>query len=292
MSETTKKIRSQPPDVIVAVGEGDALREFECYKVVLSFASPYFDAMFSADMHESRTCRVEYPDRDPEEWKTFYQFLTHDPSVDLERHAAILAPMFHEFQMDKHLSDCDELLATKVASLAKRDQAADDAAGCNYSVSYWDRRSNPGGRSKERKDAFVEIIELLELACTRDLPKTKEEANGFISSAAGTLLPGTLDLFDLPAITTLTELFLPLEKDEDGVLVPQGESDALWWALDEGFRQDEMCEFSTETINNNKMLPLLIKERIQNLGVLDTVVKISEGINTMNTLAETIRSRI
>ena len=43
MSPTPKKIRSQPPDVIVAVGQGESMQEFPCYKIALSFASPYFD---------------------------------------------------------------------------------------------------------------------------------------------------------------------------------------------------------------------------------------------------------
>lgn len=46
----TKKIRSLPPDIVVEVGNGEATREFDCYKAALCFASPVFDLMFSNDM--------------------------------------------------------------------------------------------------------------------------------------------------------------------------------------------------------------------------------------------------
>jgi len=46
-SPVSKKIRYQPPDVIVSVGSGDAVQEFKCYGVALSFALPYLDAMLS-----------------------------------------------------------------------------------------------------------------------------------------------------------------------------------------------------------------------------------------------------
>lgn len=46
----TKKIRSLPPDIVVEVGTGEAMREFDCYKAALCFASPVFDLMFSNDM--------------------------------------------------------------------------------------------------------------------------------------------------------------------------------------------------------------------------------------------------
>jgi hypothetical protein len=79
---TPKKIRTQSPDVIVAVREGDARQEFECYKVVLAFASPYLDAMLSSDMVENSKVRIEFRDNDPEEWQVLYQIILNDPDVE------------------------------------------------------------------------------------------------------------------------------------------------------------------------------------------------------------------
>ena len=64
-----------PPDVTVVVGTGDNQQEFECYKVVLSFASPYLDAMLSNDMVENNNSRIEFPDKDPDEWKIVYGYM-------------------------------------------------------------------------------------------------------------------------------------------------------------------------------------------------------------------------
>ena len=55
-SPMTKRIRSLPPDIVVEVGSGEAMREFHCYKAALCFASPVFDLMFSNDMVG---CKVE-----------------------------------------------------------------------------------------------------------------------------------------------------------------------------------------------------------------------------------------
>ena len=76
----TKWIRSQAPDVTVSVGSGESKQEFKCYKVVLSFASPYLDAMLSSSMKEGEVGRINFPDKDPEaeEWKLFYNFISPD----------------------------------------------------------------------------------------------------------------------------------------------------------------------------------------------------------------------
>jgi hypothetical protein len=71
-----------PPDVTVVVGTGDNQQEFECYKVVLSFASPYLDAMLSNDMVENNNSRIEFPDKDPDEWKIVYGYMiAHDTDI-------------------------------------------------------------------------------------------------------------------------------------------------------------------------------------------------------------------
>jgi len=64
-----------PPDVTVVVGTGDNQQEFECYKTVLSFASQYLDAMLSNDMVENNNSRIEFPDKDPDEWEIVYGYM-------------------------------------------------------------------------------------------------------------------------------------------------------------------------------------------------------------------------
>ena len=69
-------IRSQAPDVTVLIGSGDSKQKFKCYKVMLSFASEYLDAMLSSSMKEGEMNVIEFPDKDPEEWKLFYDFIS------------------------------------------------------------------------------------------------------------------------------------------------------------------------------------------------------------------------
>ena len=86
MDDTTqlqqKRSRSMPPDVTVVVGTGDNQQEFECYKAVLTLASPYLDAMLGNDMVENSTSRIEFPDKDPEEWKILYGYMTFDTLIN------------------------------------------------------------------------------------------------------------------------------------------------------------------------------------------------------------------
>ena len=70
-----KRVRSQPPDVAVAVGQGDSKVEFECYGTLLSFASEVFDTMLSTNMKEKETNRIELPHKKPQEWEMFYDFI-------------------------------------------------------------------------------------------------------------------------------------------------------------------------------------------------------------------------
>ena len=110
---SNKKLRSQPPDVIVAVGQGENKTEFECYKFILCYNCEYFDAMFSLPMRENETSRIELPDKDPGEWKEFYEFI--DPATAsmaelVVDNVMILVPWFHEYQMDALLAKCDDII--------------------------------------------------------------------------------------------------------------------------------------------------------------------------------------
>ena len=61
--QTSSTVRVQSPDVIVAVGSGDNMQEFECYKINLSFAAEYFDIMLSSGMVEDTISRISFPDK-------------------------------------------------------------------------------------------------------------------------------------------------------------------------------------------------------------------------------------
>lgn len=262
-ARTLRKIRSQPPDVVVAVGTGECMQEFECYKIALSFASPYFDAMFSAGMSESNEGRIEFLDRDPEEWKLFYGFV--DPArlgggearpID-ERNATILTKWFHEFQMDNYLRECDDVLFKNVQSLAKV-QASDS----QYSGAFWHEHAE--GNKRERITNFAKIIELLHLACIYDLNETKVKAEHFIDYLILSI-EETHDLFDIPNIKALVYLSLPLEMDEGGKFQPQGKSTVFWDAfilnIHLGFHT-----LSGDTVNNLEMLSLLLHSYLQNMA--------------------------
>ena len=62
-TSTMSTVRVQSPDVIVAVGSGDNMQEFECYKINLSFAAEYFDIMLSSGMVEDTISKISFPDK-------------------------------------------------------------------------------------------------------------------------------------------------------------------------------------------------------------------------------------
>ena len=116
-------VRSQAPDVTVSVGSGDTKQEFKCYKVILSFASDYLDAMLSSSMKEGEMGVIDFPDKDPEEWKLFYDFISpqnigkpnHIAEINNEN-VTVLLPWFHELSIDAYVNECDVFLSQKYLS--------------------------------------------------------------------------------------------------------------------------------------------------------------------------------
>jgi len=115
-------------------------------------------------------------------------------------------------------------------------------------------------------------VELLGFACIYDLERTKREAENIIRGLLSSkMLAGTQDLFDMSTVKELTELFLPIAKAEEGEgekktthFVTQGKSSVLWDMLvREGFEDNQLQGLSVEDINNNPMLPMLIKTFIE-----------------------------
>ena len=114
-NHTPKQIRSMPPDITVVVGKDDMEQEFQCYQAILSFASPYLDAMLSSNMVEKNNSRIEFPEKDPKEWQIFYAIIACDEDFTInEENARMLTPWFHEFQMKKYLEECDDVLKEEV----------------------------------------------------------------------------------------------------------------------------------------------------------------------------------
>lgn len=264
-------LRSQTQDVIVVVGEGDAEQEFECYKLVLAFASPYLDVMLSSDMIEANSNRIKFPHRDPEEWKLFYQFIDpnqirtamQDASINRET-ATTLVSWFHEFQMEAYLLKCDNVLVGDAKTLSKMKWP-----GPKPDDSFWDKESDDKQfRLNQRKANFSQLVGLLVLACTYDLHKTKANAESTIEYLLKESNRGmTHDLFEPHVTQSLVDLLLPLEEGvgDDGVKCygPRGNSTMFWYCLPEDFRKTELSFLSRDAINKNDVLALLIYNHLK-----------------------------
>lgn len=113
-----RPIESQAPDVVVVVGDGTNRREFPCYRLLLSFASPHLDQLLCSTTNAAAN-RIELKDKDPEEWKLFYSFV--DPSTLRKaritpENVEVLVRWFHGFGMTGLLAECDAVLASKLSS--------------------------------------------------------------------------------------------------------------------------------------------------------------------------------
>lgn len=253
---STQQLRSQAPDVVVAVGQGDGMQEFECYKVVLALASPYFDAMLSADMIENSSSRIEFPDKDPEVWKLFYQFI--DPKQNrvatLDATTSMtLIPWFHEFQMESYLKECDDILLKLIQALEIRMIPSE-------------HNSSSGGNpphAEERQTSFNQIIEITRCACTHDLDKSKGKSECILEYFMKKGFVETHNLFEPSVIRVLVDLTLPLEEEagqggNDILFKPRGKSTTFWQCLQVDFRHKELARLSKDAINNKDVLTLLI----------------------------------
>ena len=157
----SKKMRSQPPDVVIAVGEGDKMQEFECYSIILCFASPdYFDSMLSLQMKESETRRIVFPDKNPEEWKEVYKFIdyeTKDTAHVTNDNVHTLLPWFHMLQMTGLIVECDKVLSEM---------------SCLFTKSRKSRRSKRFTSNEEIVEAKDRLFSLFCMAHMYGLKKT------------------------------------------------------------------------------------------------------------------------
>mmetsp|Transcript_8801 Transcript_8801/g.18882 ORF Transcript_8801/g.18882 Transcript_8801/m.18882 type:complete len:383 (+) Transcript_8801:145-1293(+) len=258
-SPMTKKIRSLPPDIVVEVGTGEAMRQFDCYKAALCFASPVFDLMFSNDMAENNDDRVRLPEKDPGEFKLFYSFIEHTGRVNSDN-ALTLAPWFHEFQMKRYLEECDEMLEGSITDYTRRD----------FYIH---------GENKNREEYFASILGQLQFAVRFDLDDTISAIDVLIADIAKAGCE-TIDLFTVQHVRTLVEHCFPLEKKKvrrfgegaeasDGVyrIASNGNCRLFWKYLTTSscvtgqtdFVEDyELANMTAEELAENKMLPLLV----------------------------------
>jgi hypothetical protein len=115
-----KTMRAVEPDVTVTVGGV----EFPHYSTFLCCNSDYFDAMLSVDMKEKAEKRIDFADKDPEEWKLFYSFIdprTCSTAKLTTENVDRLLPWFHEFAMEARLMECDTIMCRRLETYESTD---------------------------------------------------------------------------------------------------------------------------------------------------------------------------
>jgi hypothetical protein len=146
------------PDVEVVVGGESFLH----HSFILCYSSEYFDTMLASGMQESKNKKIDFPDKNPEEWKLFYPFLeprsvSTANSVEITKeNAKAILPWFHEFGMTKLLGEGDEKLWSSLL-LFKHDYYPSDHRTLD-----------------QRKNTLMEIVGWTQIADTYGLPRTRE----------------------------------------------------------------------------------------------------------------------
>jgi BTB/POZ domain len=146
------------PDLEVVVGG----TSFMHHSFILCYSSEYFDTMLASGMQESQTKKIEFPDKNPDEWKLFYPFLeprsvsTADSVKITKENAKAILPWFHEFGMTKLLNESDEKLWSSLL-LFKHSYYPSDYRTLD-----------------QRKTALLEIVGWTQTADTYGLPRTRD----------------------------------------------------------------------------------------------------------------------
>jgi hypothetical protein len=230
--------------------------------------------MLSSGMREDTTSRIELPGKDPEEWKEFYKII--DPSqigvvktessID-ENNAIMLTPWFHEFSMEAHLKQCDDVLSAKTQEISQWD----DFQTGKLKTRFWAGISDPGyrGSVERRRECFRKLLDLLQHACKYDLSQTKHEVELTLGSIMKHNLRHCLPLFDVDAIRELIQLCLPVSNENlrlhsSGRLISSGPCSNLWEKHLSGFLSPQTrANVTADMINGNEMFPLLLHSYMQ-----------------------------
>lgn len=159
VSYTSRNVRRRcigEPDVEVIVGGVS----FHHYSFLLCYGCDYFDTMLSSGMSESQNLRIEFPDKNPAEWKLVYPFLeprslsTAENVKITKENAKSVVPWFHEFGLSGLLKEADDRLWSCLL-LFKH--------GCY-----------PHRNLEDRQSCLAELVEWTEFADTYDLAKTRK----------------------------------------------------------------------------------------------------------------------
>lgn len=247
-----KKLVSQQPDVTVVVGTGENAKEFQCYSVILAHASPVLDAMLSSGMKESETGRVEFPDKNPADWKTLLECIDTSRSslssdeknhildeVINESNVRSLIPLFHELQMDRYLEKCDTVLE----------------GGIDWHKFDW------SGPKQANEIALAEAIDLLSCCSKYDVEDTQTRIEECISKLLELFLWGVVDedTFNTSTIKQLQDVLGEQQRDKDLERPTKRQrcsGDGSLWDVITNFI--DLFAISDNMMNNNEMFVNLI----------------------------------
>ncbi|KAL3789295.1 hypothetical protein HJC23_000361 [Cyclotella cryptica] len=227
-SPTTKRIVSQEPDVTVVVGRGRNRQEFLCYGALLAYASPVLDAMLRSGMMESENRRIEFPTKDPDQWKLFLECI--DPAC------ATLFQCEEDFdEFDFYISDDEETAGEEKIVGEKIDEQGDELSwlnsssimkliplfhelqmdtylrACDNILYLGERKYDFWGKIDAIPNEKARLLELLSFSTKYDLDRTQSAAQ----SKIGDLLEqfcwglGNRDNFDHATVQELLQLFRP-----------------------------------------------------------------------------------
>lgn len=97
-AETPHKLKLSKPDLTVVLGRGKEASEAECYGVLLSLASAKLDSMI-----QESTGRLILEDVSLDDWKVFYQCISHNGCILDAENSVALIPLFQQFEMESYL---------------------------------------------------------------------------------------------------------------------------------------------------------------------------------------------
>lgn len=230
-SPTTKRILSQEPDVTVVVGRGRNRQEFLCYGALLAYASPVLDAMLRSGMVESEKRRIEFPTKDPDEWKLFLEcidpacatlsrceedfdeydfYIINDEKTEEEE--KIVGDEIDEQGQNLALLNASNIM--KLIPLFHELQMDTYLRACDYILHLGERKYDFWGEIADIPNEKARLLELLSFSTKYDLDRTQSAAERKI----GDLLEqfcwglGDRDNFDLATVQQLLQLFRPFRR--------------------------------------------------------------------------------
>ena len=160
---TPKKLKALEPDLTVVVGG----IEFYHYKAILCSGCDFFDTILGSQMKENGENRIEFPDKNPDEWLDVYSFIDTSgskPTVNGEN-AMTLFAWFDYFGMDDLVVECDEAYAGYVHS-----NYCFAIGGLDTFIKIWDScKSLPFPKSQE---AALEILQYSSVRKRREFLRT------------------------------------------------------------------------------------------------------------------------